>query len=55
MVRMLTDMPLRQQVIENGRNRVIQYFDNKKLIKDLATIFRQQIPEFKDLMNWEEK
>jgi len=55
MVRMLTDTSLRQQVIENGRNRVIQCFDNKKLIKALATIFRQQIPEFKDLMNWEEK
>jgi glycosyltransferase involved in cell wall biosynthesis len=50
MERMLTDKPLRQQIIENGRNRVIQYFDNKKLIYDLATVFRQQIPEFKNLM-----
>jgi glycosyltransferase involved in cell wall biosynthesis len=54
MERMLTSMSLRQQVIEKGRNRVIQYFDNKKLIKDLATVFRQQIPEFKNLIKSED-
>lgn len=51
MVRMLTNKSLKQQVIENGKNRVIQNFDNKKLIEDLAAVYRQQIPEFKDRVN----
>jgi len=48
---MLTNKSLKQQVIENGKNRVIQNFDNKKLIEDLAAVYRQQIPEFKDRVN----
>jgi glycosyltransferase involved in cell wall biosynthesis len=40
MVRMLTDTALRQSVIEEGRNRVIEKFNNKTLINDLAAIYR---------------
>ncbi len=37
---LLTDLPLRRQVIENARARVVEHFDNRKLAGDLAAIFR---------------
>ena len=40
MVRILTDIDLRKMVIAAARNRVANEFDNKRLIMDLATIYR---------------
>jgi glycosyltransferase involved in cell wall biosynthesis len=49
MLKMLTDEALRARVIPAARQRVIQDFDNKVLIRDLANIYRNEIAAFKDL------
>jgi glycosyltransferase involved in cell wall biosynthesis len=38
-IRLLTDRPLRQKVIEQGRSFVEEHFDNSRLIVDLAGLF----------------
>ncbi len=43
MQRMLTDTPLRRQVISAARQRVIRDFDNQDLINGLAAIYRREI------------
>ena len=45
LARMLSDRPLRQKVIANGKNRVRRHFDNKVLINDLAAIYRENVPQ----------
>ncbi|MBT8369365.1 MAG: glycosyltransferase family 4 protein, partial [Deltaproteobacteria bacterium] len=40
MLRMLTDVELRSRVIKAAKKRVVQDFDNRKLIKDLAEVYR---------------
>jgi glycosyltransferase involved in cell wall biosynthesis len=47
MIRLLTDSELRSSVIEAGRTRVLQEFDNTDLIQGLAAIYRQEITEFR--------
>lgn len=42
MIRLLTDMPLRQQIIRSAENRVRLEFDNRKLIGQLADIYRRE-------------
>ena len=49
MLKMLTDAALRARVIPAARQRVMQDFDNKVLIRKLAAIYRKKIAEFKDL------
>ena len=46
LTRLLTDIPLRKQVIAAARKRVVQAFDNRVLIGDLATVYRQEVREF---------
>jgi glycosyltransferase involved in cell wall biosynthesis len=46
LIRLLTDIPLRKQVIEAARQRVFQTFDNQALIGGLATVYRQEVREF---------
>jgi len=41
MLRLLTEKDLRVQVISDARERVIQKFDNKALIHDLAALYRK--------------
>ncbi|MBW1695257.1 MAG: glycosyltransferase family 4 protein [Deltaproteobacteria bacterium] len=47
MAKLLTDTRLRQSIIPAAKNQVIQHFDNKTLIQELAAIYRERIPEFK--------
>ena len=42
MIRMLTDTELRSRVIQAARQRVLQDFDNKQLINDLAEIYKKE-------------
>jgi glycosyltransferase involved in cell wall biosynthesis len=49
MLKMLTDEALRARVIPAARQRVMQDFDNKVLIRKLAAIYRKEIAAFKDL------
>ncbi len=42
MHRMLTDTALRKRVIQSARRRVAREFDNKKLIRDLAEVYRRE-------------
>jgi glycosyltransferase involved in cell wall biosynthesis len=49
MIRLLTDAELRTHVISAARQRVIQDFDNKILIKQLADIYKKEINSLKDL------
>lgn len=42
MVRMLTDRDLRNRIIPAARQRVMQDFNNKELIQDLADIFNKE-------------
>jgi glycosyltransferase involved in cell wall biosynthesis len=49
MIRLLTDTELRARVISAARQRVIQDFDNKVLIKQLADIFKSEISELKEV------
>ncbi|MCP4692717.1 MAG: glycosyltransferase family 4 protein, partial [Desulfobacterales bacterium] len=46
MLRMLTDTALRKKVIQSARERVEREFDNKKLIRDLAEVYRKGQPLF---------
>lgn len=46
--RMLTDTALRQRVIPAARRFVLERFDNRKLIRDLAHIFREHAPVLSD-------
>ena len=48
LIRLLTDIPLRKQVIEAARKRVVQMFDNHALIGGLAAVYRQEVREFKN-------
>lgn len=47
MVKALTDVPYRNQLINNGREFVEDKFDNTKWIKELATIFTQHNKYFR--------
>ncbi len=49
MIRLLTDTDLRTRVISAARQRVLQDFDNKILIKQLADIYKSEISELKDI------
>lgn len=49
MIRLLTDSALRTRVISAARQRVMQDFDNKVLIRKVADIYRNKIPAFQDL------
>ena len=49
MIRLLTDTKLRTRVISAGRQRVLQDFDNKILIKQLADIYKSNISGLKDI------
>ena len=49
MLKMLTDEALRARVIPAARQRVMQDFDNKVLIKQLADIYRSEISELRDI------
>ncbi len=42
MIRMLTDAQLRSRVIPAARQRVLQDFDNKQLINELAEIYKKE-------------
>ncbi len=42
MIRMLTDTELRSRVIPAARQRVLQDFDNKRLINELAEIYKKE-------------
>jgi glycosyltransferase involved in cell wall biosynthesis len=46
LIRLLTDNPLRRQVIEAARKRVVQTFDNQILIGGLAAVYRQEVRKF---------
>jgi glycosyltransferase involved in cell wall biosynthesis len=49
MQRMLTDGELRARVIPAARQRILQDFDNKVLIKQLADVYKSEISAFKDI------
>jgi glycosyltransferase involved in cell wall biosynthesis len=49
MIRLLTDTELRARVTTAARKRVLQDFDNKVLIKQLADIFKSEISELKEV------
>ena len=49
MIRMLTDTQLRSRVIPAARQRVLQAFNNKVLIREIADIYRNEIAAFKNL------
>ena len=40
MLRMLTDVQLRNQIMAAGRQRVLGDFDNRRLVEDLAEVYR---------------
>ena len=42
MLRMLTDGELRSRVIAAGKQRVVREFDNRKLIQELAEVYRSE-------------
>jgi len=42
MLRMLTDGELRNRVIAAGKQRVVQEFDNRQLIQELAEVYRSE-------------
>jgi glycosyltransferase involved in cell wall biosynthesis len=45
MLRLLTDSKLRNEIIPAARARVLQAFDNRKLIQDLVRVYRQGQPK----------
>jgi glycosyltransferase involved in cell wall biosynthesis len=49
MIRLLTNTELRTRVISAARQRVMQDFDNKVLIREIADIYRNKILAFKNL------
>jgi len=46
MLQMLTDGSLRHRVIPRARAQVSRNFDNGALIRELAAVYREKIPEF---------
>jgi glycosyltransferase involved in cell wall biosynthesis len=46
LIRLLTDIPLRKQVIEGARKHVVQMFDNQALIGGLEAVYRREVREF---------
>jgi len=48
---LLTDTKLRQTIIPTARNRILRDFDNKILIEELAGVYREKIPEFRQMVN----
>jgi glycosyltransferase involved in cell wall biosynthesis len=44
LITMLTDNELRKRCIRNGRELVAERFDNRRLIKNLAAVYREGIP-----------
>jgi glycosyltransferase involved in cell wall biosynthesis len=42
MLRMLTDMELRNRVIANGKQLVMREFDNRQLIQELGEVYRRE-------------
>ncbi|MEJ2100391.1 MAG: glycosyltransferase family 4 protein [Desulfobacterales bacterium] len=48
MLRMLSDDALRSRVIPAAKKRILQDFDNKVLIKQLADIYKSEIGAFKE-------
>ena len=42
MLRMLTDGELRKRAIAAGKQRVVQEFDNRQLIQELAEVYRSE-------------
>jgi len=42
MLRMLTDGELRNRVIAAGKQRVVQEFDNRQLIQELAEVYHKE-------------
>jgi glycosyltransferase involved in cell wall biosynthesis len=49
MIRLLTHTELRTRVISAARKRVLQDFDNRILIRELAHIYRDEIAAFRNL------
>ena len=47
MQRVLTDAALRNRIIPAARQRVLQDFDNKILIRQLVDIYKSEISELK--------
>jgi len=47
MQRILTDTPLREQIISSGKKRVRQAFNNQELIHDLFSVYQKEVPELK--------
>jgi glycosyltransferase involved in cell wall biosynthesis len=46
-LRLLTDAELRRRLIDAGRRRVADDFDNRRLIEELAAIYRREMPELR--------
>ncbi len=44
MLRILTDIELRERVILSGRERVQQAFNNRALTQNLFSIYRKEVP-----------
>jgi glycosyltransferase involved in cell wall biosynthesis len=42
MLRLLTESGLRKRVVASGRQRVVEHFDNRRLILDLAEVYRNE-------------
>jgi len=42
--RLLTDGELRSRVLPRARQRVLDGFDNRALVRELAVIFRKHLP-----------
>jgi glycosyltransferase involved in cell wall biosynthesis len=51
MRRLLTDTKLRQAIIPAARTRVLNEFDNKRLIREIAAVYTENIPEFRHMAN----
>jgi len=47
MLRLLTDIDLRADVIASGKKRVTQLFNNRVLIRDLFQVYQREVPELK--------
>lgn len=45
MMRILTDTHLREQMIQFGKERVRQSFNNQDLIAELYSVYRKEVPE----------
>jgi glycosyltransferase involved in cell wall biosynthesis len=47
MLTLLTETNLRKQIIPEARARVTRDFDSKLLIRQLASVYQERIPEFR--------